>query len=138
MKSIIAILGAIVFCSSSCNKFPLVDFGEEVAIENKSQLSIRYFIPDIKSQYPDTNLPTNKPSLRKVLPSDYFVEFLRSPDKTSYFDHLQADTLSVFIIDNAIYENEPWDSIRINYHILKRFDLSIEDIKDSNYIITYP
>lgn len=127
-----------VLFSNSCKKPPIVDFGEEVVIENKSQVAIRFYIPDLKSQFPDTSLPVKKPNLRKILPSDYFIDFLKSPDKKSYFEHLPADTLSVFFIDNAIYDNEPWDSIRVNYQILRRLDLSIEDLKANNYTIKYP
>jgi len=131
------ILGASNF-SNSCKKPPFVDYGQEVVVENNSQIPICFHIPDLKKQFPDTALPFEKPTLKKVLPGDYFISFLRSPDKRSYFEHLPADTLTIFFVDNAVYENEPWDSIQVNYKILKRLDLSIDDLKELNYKITYP
>jgi len=44
----------------------------------------------------------------------------------------------VFVFDANIVENTPWDTIRKNYLILKRYDLSYDDIVSLNWIITYP
>lgn len=139
MKSIIAILSAIVLCSNACEKPPFVDKFYDIIVTNNSSSEIRVYLADeyASKQYPDTTLPNEKPALQKarVGKSCYFDS--RTPWEEN-LKKLPADTLSIFFIDNAIYENEPWDSIRVHYKILKRLDLSIEDLKALNYKISYP
>ncbi len=137
MRSIIAILCVLILCSSSCKKPSLVDYGEEVSIRNNSMSTVYYYIPELGDQFPDTLLPLVRPVLRKLLPSDYNIEFLRSSDKASYFDHLPKDTLSIFFIKDTVYSNEPWDSIRAHYHILKRMDISVTKLDSLDYEVIY-
>lgn len=139
MKSIIAILSAVVLCSNSCENPPLVDRFYTITVTNNSPSEIRVYLADeyATKQYPDTTLPNTKPALQKarVGKSCYFDS--RTPWEEN-LKKLSADTLSVFFIDNAVYENEPWDSIRVHYKILRRLDLSIENLKALNYKIKYP
>lgn len=46
--------------------------------------------------------------------------------------------LIVFLFDRSIVETVPWDTIKKNYLILKRYDLSLEDLERMNWTITYP
>lgn len=78
-----------------------------------------------------------KPNLLRI--PAYERTYLDS--KTSWEDNLDklpADTLSIVFIDENVYDNEPWDSVRVNYQVLSRLDLSIEDLKANNYTIAYP
>lgn len=139
MKAIGAILCFIVLCSYSCEKPPFVDKFYRIIVINNSPNSIRVLLSDeyATNQYPDTNLAMSKPSLQKIATgnSGYFDS--KTPWEEN-FNKLPADTLSVIFIDNDIYENEPWDSVRAHYNILKRVDLSIIDLKALNYKIIYP
>ncbi|MGG7035114.1 MAG: hypothetical protein ACI7YS_07970 [Flavobacterium sp.] len=138
MKNIIAVLSVMVLCSNSCEKPPFVEKFYGVMVTNNSSAEIRVLLADehAAKQYPDTTLPASKPALQKapVGKSCYFD--YRTPMEEN-IKKLPADTLSVYFIDNAIYENEPWDSVRIHYKILKRLDLSIEDLRNMNWTIIY-
>lgn len=140
MKNMIILTFAtIVLCANACEKPPFVDKFYRIIVTNNSSAEIRILLADEypATQYPDTTLPASKPALQKA-----------SVGKSCYFDSkisweenlkkLPADTLSVHFIDNTVYENEQWDSIRVHYKILKRLDLSIEDLKAMNYNISYP
>lgn len=139
MKNIIAVLSMMVLCSNSCEKAPFVDRYHRLSATNNSSAEVRVLLADehAEKQYPDTTLPASKPALQKA-----------RVGKSCYFDSgttweenlkkLPADTLSVYFIDNAVYENEPWDSVRIHYKILKRLDLSIADLQALDYEVTYP
>jgi len=48
------------------------------------------------------------------------------------------DTLSVFIFHSDTLKKYPWDLVRACYKILKRYDLSLYDLKKLDWTITYP
>jgi hypothetical protein len=56
---------------------------------------------------------------------------------TGLFDN-KVDTLSVYIFDAQVLETTPWDTVKANYLVLKRYDLSLDDLNRLNWIITYP
>jgi hypothetical protein len=140
MKNVIIFLNVIAaLCFSACEKPPFVDKYYRLTIKNNSSSDIRVLLADgyALKQYPDTTLPMIKPSLQKA-----------SSGKNCYFDsrtkwtenlqNLPSDTLSIYIIDNLVFENEPWDSVRSQYNILLRYDLSIDDLETMDFNISYP
>lgn len=44
----------------------------------------------------------------------------------------------IYVFDAQILETTPWDSVQLNNMYLKRYDLSLQDLKNSDFIITYP
>lgn len=54
------------------------------------------------------------------------------------FKQLPRDTLSIFIFHTDTLNKYPWEKIRDEYKILKRYDLSFEDIKRLGYKVPYP
>jgi hypothetical protein len=48
------------------------------------------------------------------------------------------DTLCLFIFDAQVFHTYSWDEIKEGYKILKRYDLSREDIRRLNHLIVYP
>jgi hypothetical protein len=54
------------------------------------------------------------------------------------YDNGYIDVLSLFIFDTDTFDTYSWDEIKNNYKVLKRYDLSRQDLKHLNYIITYP
>jgi hypothetical protein len=90
--------------------------------------------------YPDTALPINRLGMRYVPPGTKGVisETGMGGNWASSFLTLPSDTLSIYLLDAKILSLYDWSQIRDNYMILKRFDLSFQDLKSSNYIITYP
>jgi hypothetical protein len=138
MKKLL-LLFALVLCSNSCENVPFVDKAYRIIVINNSSRDVYVYKADLNAeiQYPDTLLPSSN------------ATFLKIPaNKRGYFDskttweenikNLPSDTLSVFFIDGSIFENEEWDTIKDNYLILKRYDLSIEDLEKCNFTITYP
>ena len=89
------------------------------------------------NSYPDTTLPSIKPSLIKVSPNDY-----------NYLDHsfkweevianLPSDTLSIYIFDATTIDEMGWHQVEEGYEVLKRYDLSVYDLTQMNWTITYP
>jgi len=135
VKYIIGILSLLMLSSTCCkkdeNKHDLILF-----INNSNKTIF------LKSSvgFPDTLIHFSNPALagnsNKVAPkssgdplrlSDTYEELFR-----------QIDTLMVFVFDSQTLEIEPWDTVKKNYLILKRYDLSLLDLKNKNWVITYP
>ncbi len=97
------------------------------------------------SQYPDTlNLegipnPLLDQSFTMVLPKENNTQVLRRRDciELAFKDLIPSDTLMVYVFDSKVIEDSPWDTIKANYNVLKRYDLSLDDLKRMNWIITY-
>lgn len=92
--------------------------------------------------YPDTTLSDNDNPLPagnyyKCLANSFAVDFTSSCWE-SYFYNAPSDTLMIFIFDSNILETVPWDTVCANYMILKRYDLSLKDLQNTNWTITYP
>lgn len=57
--------------------------------------------------------------------------------ETAFKDENAIDTLYVFIYSAKLIEEIPLDTIRANYWILKRFELSLSDLDRLDWTITY-
>jgi hypothetical protein len=88
-------------------------------------------------EYPDTILPVS---------NKYIIYQLTSGDTYSYdsgiswdriFKGLPSDTLSIFIFHTDTLKTYNWSIIREQNKILKRYDLSLSDIKNRNFKIIY-
>lgn len=121
------------------NAPPLAEKFYTITIRNQSSESIYFYFAgnNAEIQYPDTTLPSNKPSLIKVKPDDYFQVDSRNPWKEE-IKKLPADTLSVYIFDSDTYQDSAWSKIKNEYLVLKRYDLSYEDIEKRDFEIKYP
>lgn len=63
---------------------------------------------------------------------------LRSKEWKEIILALPSDTLSIYFIEGQVYENEDWEDIVNEYQILKRYDLSIEDLEALDFNVPYP
>jgi len=94
--------------------------------------------------YPDTLIKDPNPKLdpyfTKVQPNEVNTTVLstygRNCIETGFTYY--GDTLMVFIFDAQVIDNTPWETVKSNYLILKRYDLSFQDIQNSDYTLTYP
>ena len=106
-----------------------------ITINNNSNKSIYYY----DGSYPDTILP-------------YYSHF-KSGDVFNIEKFSSKDVLSNGCIEGLFYnfkkisftlfdaqtiDTTPWDTVRVKYLILKRYDLSLEDLQRMNWTITYP
>ncbi|HLO60671.1 MAG TPA: hypothetical protein VK179_18115 [Bacteroidales bacterium] len=93
----------------------------------------RYGIPD----YPDTLLPSKEPSLLNIEPHDY--NNLRSSiEWESIILRMEYDTLSIYFFDADTIDANTWNEIKRGYKIIKRKDLSLDDLRQTNWTIDYP
>ncbi len=125
IKIIIAgLLIMMLFSASDCHN---KDY-EYFFIKNLYNRAIYYSTSDY---YPDTSIVKEYRSIGPINPTEeiYF--------DAGYDGFKRKDTLIFFIFDAETIEQVPWDTIISKYMILKRFELSEEDVRNMNDTITF-
>ena len=97
-------------------------------------------------QYPDTSTfvgipnPVLDPNFTKVLPNESNTQVLWGRDciELAFKDLIPSDTMMIYVFDAKVLEGNTWETVKANYLVLKRYDLSLEDLKKNNWMITYP
>lgn len=80
--------------------------------------------------------------------SDYYFYLIESNSKRNFYHwdcsvaNVLTDTMSIFMFDNAVYSNNPWESLVDNDIILARYDIPIrfylDNFDNNKHPITYP
>ena len=86
--------------------------------------------------YPDTLIKETKVQLKVSPHTTSYQGGLISTEEV--FKKYSIDTLSIYFFDADIVDNYSWETIREEYKVLRRYDLSIEDIQLLDYEIPYP
>jgi hypothetical protein len=135
MKNKICVLFVcLIFITACGDKNPFVERVYLINFKNTTTKSISFF--DSRT-YPDTTLPSEKPYFGTCRPnSTSDIESKQKWEKN--ISDTPRDTLSIFIIDTDTIINKPWVEIKNQYKILKRYDLSLQDLQNRNWTITYP
>ena len=90
------------------------------------------------SFYPDTLLHNSNIYIyRRIDPQKYFSTDSRRKWR-DIFKELPKDTLSIFIFSSDTLNKYSWEEVRRDYKILKRYDLSIQDLELLDYKVYYP
>jgi len=87
--------------------------------------------------YPDSLPATDKHIVHDIKTNtEYYYDSSLKWDVI--YSSLPHDTMSVFIFHSDTLKKYTWEDVRNGYKILKRYDLSLEDLKQMNWKITYP
>ena len=103
-------------------------------ITNNANHIISYYVGE---SYPDTVIVQSQPQLKEVKPNSSFKE----SDWGTWeerFSKIAGKKISVFIFHPDTLNKHTWEEVRDGYMILKRYDLSLEDLKLLDFTITYP
>jgi len=127
--------------SSDCEEFAM-DHEDyyEIILVNHAEYSIGYYFATggkFGTSYPDSLPETNDYityDISKVKIAGYMSEMKMS----KFIRTLPHDTLSVFIFHTDTLKNNSWEDVRDHYKILKRYDLSQEDLEKMRWKIVYP
>jgi hypothetical protein len=130
------IIMSLPLMSNSCEE--ISGYDNRLTIVNNSDKRI-FYVEGVT--YPDTSIGSYNP-VRS------FAENGANPHSSNgitilgkweeSFKELPVDTLMIFIFDADTLEQVPWDKIRSEYKILKRYDLSLQDLKDRDWKVVYP
>ncbi len=131
MKINILVLVSIFLYAASCEK--LVDHVYSIKIKNNSNDTVQFYE---SYSFPDTSIDVTKPRLKMVYPSRY--SFLDSKKDWDEVLVPPNDTISIFILSKDTVDSYSWDKIRSDYNVLKRYDLSLDDLEKQNWTVAYP
>ncbi len=140
-KSMLILVFALGLLSNSCENDKLSKWDERAEFINSSERAVYVSFDNL---YPDTSLydpnPALSPETNKVLAGGTSKSVLRLHGNwEGYFNsHIPSDTLMIFVYDAEVLETTPWDTVKANYLVLKRYDLSLQDLENMSWTITYP
>ena len=138
MKITTGILFTLLLMTYSCDNF--VDHVYSIKVKNNTSHDIQVtpgLGPIYMSSYHDTAISESKPHFLSIAPNDYgYLDY--SEKWENVFPRLPADTLSIYIFSTDTLKAYDWSKIRSGYKVLKRYDLSLDDLRKSNWTITYP
>lgn len=141
MNKMVKILMFILLISNFYKCEKTMEKRYAIYLENKSTHSIGCYLGlggDYGTMYPDTTLPSD---------NQYVINGIKEGTRYIYdsgikweeiFEKLPQDTLSVFIFHTDTLNKYTWEKVRDDYMILKRYDMSLEDLESLNWTITYP
>jgi hypothetical protein len=142
--NIIILLISLLFLGSNCNKEDDV-CNKTITVINNSEKAI-YVI--CETHYPDTlffghfSSPTLDSINNKILAKSSNNRSLLNRDCwEAVFNHgvqIPSDTLMVYVFDAEVLENMDWADIVHDYMVLKRYDLSLQDLERMNWTVEYP
>lgn len=136
--NIIATIISIFVLSNSCEK--VMEKWYTIKIQNNTDKVIFVSAGCDKYglfSYPDTILTTTKPSLLSVSPNDY--NNLRSSIKWEEIVNEQPEgKLSIYFFNSDTINSYDWAQIKDGNRVMKRIDLSVVELENMNWIITYP
>jgi hypothetical protein len=135
MKYLVFLFFGIIFVSSTCVR-DNENCHRTLILINDSDKAI-YFHPS--SSYPDTLTLDYNPSEAgndfKIEKNSFKKDIYRSCIEGKF---LIANKIRYFIYDAQTLETTPWDTVKKNYMILKRYELTLQDLENMNWTITYP
>lgn len=118
-----------------------MDIRYTVSLKNESTHPIGCYFAlggNFGTMYPDTTLPSSNHYIINGIKEGKRYYYDSSIEWEAIFDELPRDTLSVFIFHTDTLNKYPWEKVRDEYMILKRYDLGLDDLKRQDYTITYP
>ena len=141
---ILLLFTTMLFLGSTCNR-EKEDCHKTIHFNNNSEKAIYVSSDD---HYPDTlyfghysGLAANA-IMSKILAKMSSDRPLQNRDCLEtifkYGVQIPSDTLMIYIFDAEVLESVDWSVVVHNYMVLKRYDLSLDDLKKMNWTITYP
>ena len=133
MKKILFILSVIIFNFFYSCVLPF-DRAYSLRIQNNTDKIIGFTVSE---NYPDTLIYNNYNELCGIKENSYVTYDVKTK-LDEYFENLPSDTLSIFFFSMDTINQYGWDIVKKEYKILKRYDISYEDVKNSEWTVSYP
>ncbi len=129
---------SLIYCSK-CKYFG--EYFGDVDVKNNSGHSISvYFAQGDEhiSSNPDKLPDTLDRSLEIIKPDKKMRYFVTRRAWEDFFSFLPSETLTIYIFHTDTLNKYSWKEVCEDYLVLKRYDLSLEDLKKLNFKVPYP
>lgn len=134
MKNLLSIIIFLGCWAGTCKKNPFVEKVYSIRVVNDSTADVTSLI---SYEYSDTSIPNDYNRMAGIRSLDFRYFDSRKPWK-DVLASLPNDTLSLFFFSVDTIKRYGWEVTRDQYKILKRYDLSLKDLKQLNWTVTYP
>ncbi len=132
----------LILCIQSCD-WIFTDRDYSIRMNNSSIHSIKVLLNDDDNYlaiYPDTLI---SPFEERAGVEINNGEVLSIAGGTATWEEIYKskvpnDTLSIFIFHSDTLSKYTWAEIGRDYNVLQRYDLSLQDLKNVNFFLTYP
>ncbi|AZA90787.1 Uncharacterised protein [Chryseobacterium nakagawai] len=140
MKNVILLLSTMMMLVS-CVYSNTENSHQVITFVNKTHKTL-YVLSSY--EYPDTDVYKQSPDPKlggynKVEANQATQNVLSS--KTSYenlyHSLIPSGVMMVYVFDGSTLETKGWDYVKANNLVLKRYDLTLQDLKNMNWVITY-
>lgn len=141
MKQMINIIVFLLLISSLYKCEKTVEEKYAVYLKNNASYSIGCYFGlggDFGTLFPDTTLPATNQYLITEIKSGGRYIYDSGIEWDEIYSKLPQDTMSVFIFHTDTLTKYTWREVREGYRVLKRYDLSLQDLEQMNWTITYP
>ena len=129
MKASLKFIVLAGLCISSCG--PFGDYELDIYMHNNSGYTL---LTDGTYDYPDTTIK-EKMYFEEVLPHS----FGRATFTTRRWNRtIVNEKMCLFIFYKDVVNSVPWETIRKDYMVLQRYDLSIDELEKLNWTVYYP
>lgn len=141
MKNIILLLNIIPLLIS-CNATNTASCHKIITVVNKTNKTIYI---DASESYPETDFtklivdPLFNPQTTKVEANTTSQNVLPTYGNCyeAMYPNIKSGIMMVFVFDGSTLETQGWDYIKANNLVLKRYDLTLKDLENMNWTITY-
>lgn len=142
MKKIILLLNAIILLIS-CNATNTATSHKIITVVNKTNKTI-YVVGS--NEYPNTDFskiigdPLNNTGFTKVNTNESSQGVLPSfgtSYENIYKSSIPSGIMMVYVFDGPTLETQGWDYMKANNLVLKRYDLTLQDLNNMNWTIIY-
>ena len=142
MKNVIKLLLLSIICmATKCADKESEDCHTSIRFSNNSEKSLyvnkdTYYLRDL-DPFDIRNSSFFRPEQKNIKCCEENKDALFS---ASCYEHIldMGKVVFIFIFDAKVVENTPWEVVAKDYLVLKRYDLTLEDLQRLNWKITYP
>lgn len=141
IKRMRTIIFCIIICAIGCKKAAM-DKDFPLYVQNHSTHSISVYLNENENHfaiYPDTTISSIQNGIVKIPSGEKKAVAGGSASWESIFEvSIPNDTLSLFVFHTDTLSKYSWSEIRKDYKVLKRYDLSYNDLERLNWVLNYP
>ena len=137
MRKLVLVFLTILFVMA-CEKTWWAASDRVFWVQNNSNMGVSTLLG---YEYPDTSIPdiTGRVyRLKSALPLSKATHDFKISTWKELFEQLPNDTLSIFIFHADTVQKYNWQEIRAGYKVLKRIEISRDDLERLQYTIEYP
>lgn len=107
-------------------------------VNNSDKSLLEY---SVTNYYPDTLICTDGNPFARLVKLFVIEPYFTSKRGTcwrSYLSKSSTGVMTIFLFDKAVVDTVPWDKIREDYLVAKRYEYTLEQLDSLNWTITYP